>query len=108
MQLDIDDTPVYSLEDSRAKIFEVFPKLEILNNTDKDGQEINYSDEEFGDEEFGEDEFDDGDEEGEIDQKEGDDEFEDADEEEDGGEHDEYEADSDDKNEDVGGGKKLK
>lgn len=99
MQLDIDETPVIKLEGSREKIFELFPKLEILNNTDKNGNEISYSDEgdDFGDEEFDDEEGD----------GEGEGEFEDADEEGDE-EFDEQDADSDDKNEDVGGGKKLK
>lgn len=59
IQLDLSECPICTKEDYRAKVFEMFSQLDILDNKDADGQSIEYGEfEEFayGDEEFGEEE----------------------------------------------------
>lgn len=59
IQLDLSDTPLSKLPDYRQRLFEMLPTLEILDNLDRNGGEMEYSAE--GD--FSEDNI--GDEEGE-------------------------------------------
>lgn len=89
IQLDLSNSPVEETEDYRAKIFEMFPSLLILDNLDKNGNSIDYSDDE--DEVYSEEEG--VDEEDEIDYI---DEFDDD------------EIDLEHGEDDIGGGKKLK
>jgi Ran GTPase-activating protein (RanGAP) involved in mRNA processing and transport len=51
VQLDLQDNPVASENAYRQTVFEVCKQLEILDNHDRDGQEINYSDDEDEDDE---------------------------------------------------------
>ena len=46
IQLDLSNCKVAGLENYRTKIFEIFKSLEILDNLDKEGNAINYSDDE--------------------------------------------------------------
>ena len=72
-QLDISGTPLAEQQDYRDKVFKLFKDLQILDNKDKEGNEVEYEDdEEFEDDEEGDDDLDD-DEEG-FDDEEDDDE----------------------------------
>lgn len=97
VQLDLSDTPLAGEDNYRTKIFESFPKLQILDNKDAEGNEYEYTEEEEDD---GEDDFDDdedGDLEGSDDDLDGEDGGEDD---EDGEEDDEDEEGDDDDEED--------
>ena len=56
VQLDLSECPVSDKSDYRKKVFELLPKLQILDNKDADGNLFDYGEEEGdleGDEEFG-------------------------------------------------------
>lgn len=93
-QLDISGTPLADQQDYRDKVFKLFKDLQILDNKDKDGNEVEYEDdEEFEDDEEGDEDLDD---------EEGFDDEEDEEDEED------YDDDEDDEEEDDGNNKKTK
>ena len=48
------DCPISNIDDYRDQIFEQFTNLEILDDCDKEGNELAYDDEEYDDEEDGE------------------------------------------------------
>ena len=50
-QLDLQDNPVSKNANYRSTIFDLCEKLEILDNKDKDGNEVQYSDSEEEEEE---------------------------------------------------------
>jgi hypothetical protein len=94
VQLDLSECPVASKADYRAKLFEMFSSLEILDNKDADGNSYDYE-EGDGEGEF-EGDFDEGDVEGEE-------EFVD-----DGEDEEDYNDDDDDSEEKGKPAKKLK
>lgn len=78
IQLDLSGTELTGKEGYREKVFGIFSGLQILDNLDKNGQAIEYSDDEDEDEEYeyedGEEEFfDDEFDENEVQDEEGDD-----------------------------------
>jgi len=83
-QLDLSGTAVADQADYRDKVFAVFKDLQILDNSDKDGNEVEYDDDDFEDEdgEEGDEDMDD-DEEGYDDDEEEDEEDYDEDDEDD-------------------------
>ena len=89
-QLDITGTELSAQADYREQVFNLFPDLQILDNRDREGEEIDYNDDE--------EEYDDG-EEGEDDEDD-ENEFDDEDEEEDEDEEDDDEEDEDEEEDD--------
>lgn len=88
-QLDISGTPLAEQADYRDKVFKLFKDLQILDNKDKEGNDVEYEDdEEYDDEEEGDEDLED-DEEGFEDDEEEDDEEDFEDEEDDEEEEDE-------------------
>lgn len=80
IQLDLSGTDVANLENYRKDVFELFPKLQILDNLDKDGNSIEYSDDEdedYSEEEGEEEEFHDDDYDDDEEQDEGDEDYDD-------------------------------
>ena len=79
-QLDVSGTELAKQADYRDRLFEMFKQLDILDNKDKEGNEVDYDEEEFDDEEFDDeegDEFDDDEEDDMDDDEEEDDEDDD-------------------------------
>ena len=97
-QLDLTGTELAKQDNYRDKVFELLDELQILDNKDKEGNDIEYDEEEYDDE----DEFDD--DEDEFDDDEDEDGFDDEDDDED----DEDDEDDDDKNGDELKNKKTK
>ncbi len=76
-QLDLSDTKLAQEENYRQQVYDLLPNLEIVDNIDKAGNEVDYDEDE-------EDEFEDGeDDENEFDDDDDDDEEDDDEEEED-------------------------
>lgn len=96
-QLDVSGTALAEQADYREKVFALFKDLQILDNKDKDGNDVEYD----------EDEEDYDDEEGDEDLDEEDEGFDDDEEEEDG-EEDDYDDEDDDEEEDDPKAKKTK
>jgi acidic leucine-rich nuclear phosphoprotein 32 family protein A/C/D len=105
VQLDLSDSSLSQKPDYRAIVFKLFPKLQILDNCDIDGNEYQYNtsnDEEEGEddneeESYGDDDEEEGEGSFEDDEEEGEGSFDDDEEEEDDeGEDDEEEEDDDD------------
>lgn len=83
-RLELGDTPLSENDDYREKVFKLLPQLKVVSGQDKDGNEVDGSDdEEFSDEEDMSDEEDDEEDDEEEDDEEDDEDDEDEDEEED-------------------------
>mmetsp|Transcript_43826 Transcript_43826/g.50695 ORF Transcript_43826/g.50695 Transcript_43826/m.50695 type:complete len:210 (+) Transcript_43826:62-691(+) len=84
VQLDLFGCPVSEQDDYREKVFALFPNLQILDNKDAEGEEVEYDDEEGedgeGDDDEGEDDEYEGDENGDDDEEEFDEDEEEEDE----------------------------
>jgi acidic leucine-rich nuclear phosphoprotein 32 family protein A/C/D len=63
VQLDLFGCPISEKADYRDKVFTIFSGLEILDNQDKEGNDVDYDEEEEGDEEGDDEEVSEGEEE---------------------------------------------